>query len=518
MNTLRLSVCKTELKIERTALSVEKCINYDRAEFVFDESWAGLTKTAVFWRGETVYHVLLDGENACMIPWELMTEDGFIQIGVTGIGADGTVVATRTPVAQSIAKGAYREGRIPSEPTPSLYEQLNAAIANCTAEVAKLYEDAANGVFKGEKGDKGDRGEKGDKGDKGDQGIQGIQGIQGETGQKGDKGDTGDTGSQGPQGIQGIQGEKGEKGDQGIQGIQGVQGVKGDTGSKGDKGDKGDTGNDGVSPTVTVKTSTGTQYVLTVTDANGSFDTPNLKGADGQGAGDMLAATYDPQGKAQDVFAYADAAVNGHAADSVNHVTASERAAWNAKADAGDIPTKTSDLTNDSGYITGYTETDPTVPAWAKAANKPAYTASEVGAASASALTEHTNRTDNPHSVTAAQVGALADNTTLPDLSGILPVSKGGTGLSTIPGLAALVGNGTSAITTRNINHFTNGNSGIAPSENLITSGVLRYAINRSTCVSSADTNYTTLMARGASLNSTETTPAVNGAIAWTYE
>lgn len=32
------------------------------------------------------------------------------------------------------------------------------------------------------------------------------------------------------------------------------------------------------------------------------------------------------------------------------------------------------------GYITGYTETDPTVPAWAKAENKPSYTASEVGA------------------------------------------------------------------------------------------------------------------------------------------
>lgn len=44
------------------------------------------------------------------------------------------------------------------------------------------------------------------------------------------------------------------------------------------------------------------------------------------------------------------------------------------------IPSKTSDLTNDSGFITGYTETDPTVPAWAKAASKPSYTASEVGA------------------------------------------------------------------------------------------------------------------------------------------
>lgn len=41
-------------------------------------------------------------------------------------------------------------------------------------------------------------------------------------------------------------------------------------------------------------------------------------------------------------------------------------------------PTKVSDFTNDAGYLTS--ETDPTVPAWAKAATKPTYTASEVGA------------------------------------------------------------------------------------------------------------------------------------------
>lgn len=35
---------------------------------------------------------------------------------------------------------------------------------------------------------------------------------------------------------------------------------------------------------------------------------------------------------------------------------------------------------NTKGYLTSYTETDPTVPAWAKAATKPTYTASEVGA------------------------------------------------------------------------------------------------------------------------------------------
>lgn len=45
------------------------------------------------------------------------------------------------------------------------------------------------------------------------------------------------------------------------------------------------------------------------------------------------------------------------------------------------IPTKVSELQNDSGYISE--ETDPTVPAWAKAETKPKYTASEVGAAEA---------------------------------------------------------------------------------------------------------------------------------------
>lgn len=44
------------------------------------------------------------------------------------------------------------------------------------------------------------------------------------------------------------------------------------------------------------------------------------------------------------------------------------------------VPTKVSAFTNDVGYMTSYTETDPTVPQWAKAQNKPTYTASEVGA------------------------------------------------------------------------------------------------------------------------------------------
>lgn len=50
------------------------------------------------------------------------------------------------------------------------------------------------------------------------------------------------------------------------------------------------------------------------------------------------------------------------------------------KTEIPTVPTLISSFTNDKGYMTEYTETDPTVPAWAKAENKPSYTAAEVHA------------------------------------------------------------------------------------------------------------------------------------------
>jgi hypothetical protein len=72
-------------------------------------------------------------------------------------------------------------------------------------------------------------------------------------------------------------------------------------------------------------------------------------------------------------------------------LSAAQGVALKALIDAIVIPTKLSQLTNDKNFLTSYTETDPTVPAWAKAANKPTYTASEVGALSADSLSGAVN-------------------------------------------------------------------------------------------------------------------------------
>ena len=66
------------------------------------------------------------------------------------------------------------------------------------------------------------------------------------------------------------------------------------------------------------------------------------------------------------------------------------------------IPTNTSQLTNDSGYITGYTETDPTVPSWAKQPKKPTYAYSEI--------------TEKPTLATVATSGSYNDLTNKPNI------------------------------------------------------------------------------------------------------
>lgn len=131
------------------------------------------------------------------------------------------------------------------------------------------------------------------------------------------EGGSGGEGSQGAQGVQGAQGEKGDKGDKGDTGSQGAQGEKGEAGEQGPKGDKGDKGN------------TGSQGV------QGAQGVQGIQGNDG---------AQGPQG------------LNG----------LMEQADWNEQTSTNPsyiknkptIPTKTSDLQNDSGFINTTTNRD----------------------------------------------------------------------------------------------------------------------------------------------------------------
>lgn len=118
------------------------------------------------------------------------------------------------------------------------------------------------------------------------------------------------------------------------------------------------------------------------------------------------------------------------------------------------IPTKTSDITNDSGFIT--TEADPTVPAWAKTPSKPTYTKTDVGLGDV----DNTSDLSKPIS-TATQAALNAKENTL--TKGNLVAGTNVTLTGTLTN--RLVGSGDVTIET-------NGGGGITPDteENLLSS------------------------------------------------
>jgi hypothetical protein len=119
------------------------------------------------------------------------------------------------------------------------------------------------------------------------------------------------------------------------------------------------------------------------------------------------------------------------------------------------VPTKVSELENDKGYLTSipneyvteselnakkyltsFTESDPTVPSWAKASKKPTYTASEVGAdasgTASSAVSSHNTNTSAHNDIRllieglTTRLNALAnsDDTTLDQMAEVVAYIK----------------------------------------------------------------------------------------------
>lgn len=95
---------------------VEKSINYLKAEFGFSSEWEGLDKKAIcrskVHEEEYDAHIL---NNICLIPWEVIEEDGSFEICVKGSGVDKTITTSvvTVDVGQTLVGGA--ESNPPSQ-------------------------------------------------------------------------------------------------------------------------------------------------------------------------------------------------------------------------------------------------------------------------------------------------------------------------------------------------------------------------------------------------------------------
>ena len=143
---------------ERETL-VSGTVNKYRAEFVFDDSWDGYTKTAVFRADSfgriTSREVLLAGD-ACQVPHECLIAGALLRVGVYGISGDITTPTIYTQEPIGIARGA-EPAESTQDPTPGVYQQIINIIE-------------AGAIT----GPAGPQGPKGDTGDPGPQGPAGV--------------------------------------------------------------------------------------------------------------------------------------------------------------------------------------------------------------------------------------------------------------------------------------------------------------------------------------------------------
>lgn len=276
--------------------------------------------------------------------------------------------------------------------------------------------------------------------------------------EKGDKGDTG---------------EKGATGDPGPQGKQGIQGLQGSPGAD--------------APTITGITIRQSDYHLIVTLSNGtSYDAGYCRGQAGAGTGDMLASVYDPNNKHTDIFEYVDNAIKDvkvttdatptqgstnpvqsggvysaltnkldKTGDGSNVTAAFTAASARANiatgeklsvlfgkiakwfADLGSLAFKStvdkSDLARDvqaslgkaDSALQSYTETDPTVPEWAKAKTKPRYSKSEVGLGNVDNVKQYSASNPPPYPVTSVNGKTGAVTVSVPTVPSTTNILKG---------------------------------------------------------------------------------------------
>ena len=430
--------------------------------------------------------------------------------------------------------------------------------SQATATYDKTTGTLALGIPQGSKGDTGATGATGATGPQGEQGVQGKTGATGATGPQGPVGPanvlTIGSVTSGKVASATITGEAPnqvlnlvlEKGDKGETGDIGPQGKTGETGKTGPQGLQGNPGAD--APTITGITIRQSDYHLIVTLSNGtSYDAGYCRGQAGAGTGDMLASVYDPQGKRTDVFEYVDDEIAKIPTPDVSAQIKAHNESVTAHPDIRNkIPTKTSQLDNDSGFLTqhqdisgkldktgngsnvtaaftaattraniatgeklsvlfgkiakwfsdlgslafkstvaksdlasdvqtslgkadsalqSYTETDPTVPEWAKAKTKPSYSKSEVGLGNVENVKQYSASNPPPYPVTS--VNGKTGAVTVPTVS--------------VPSTTSLLkGNGSGGIVaaTRGSDYIASGNIVKQTLVSTETTPTENYAIN----------------------------------------
>lgn len=138
---IKVSCNDQVLKITEAPVLATGGLNEVRIAFNFCEKWAGFIKTAIFYRNEEdVYYAVLDEVGTCVVPWEVCYEEGTFYFGV--FGEKGSIRRTSSIVRYRVKKGAITSEMMPSDPTPEVYDQIIALMAEAIEQSKSFLAEA----------------------------------------------------------------------------------------------------------------------------------------------------------------------------------------------------------------------------------------------------------------------------------------------------------------------------------------------------------------------------------------
>lgn len=120
---INLSVKNQTLMKESEISSVEMSQDYIQCKFTFlTPDWDNTDRTAVFKNSRVgkLYEAMLE-DDQCIIPWEVLTNNG--SVGISVYGTNGTYRITSTIVSFSVEKTLFG-GAQSKEPSLTVYEQI----------------------------------------------------------------------------------------------------------------------------------------------------------------------------------------------------------------------------------------------------------------------------------------------------------------------------------------------------------------------------------------------------------
>lgn len=148
-----------EIKVNGSVVSVQEIeplysgsADTHICHFTFDTGWERFGKSAVFRTGGRAVTAVVDEQDCCTLPWELLTRANIglqIEVGMYGVSAETEVLTTVWDSIGTVRDGS-EIGSDAREPSAGVYEQVMAGIRRVDAKVVSYNEQVQTRVQRAE--------------------------------------------------------------------------------------------------------------------------------------------------------------------------------------------------------------------------------------------------------------------------------------------------------------------------------------------------------------------------------